>query len=170
MIQGINTIELGDVFYQAIKLVTNLTYAAVNYPPTKMLPIVQLILQQLKDYLQMYAAKFPWGVLAQQLNCAIINAYTQDKDYMGPHSDNNWYIGCNYLIVIISFGATRQFELRENSKKGNKLDSTTIQSGDIIIMYGKSVQQKFKHAVPKCKAGGHRISVSFRYHIKNKKN
>ncbi len=98
VIRGVNAIEPRDVFYQAIEPVANLTYATVNYSPTNMLPVVQSILQQLKHCFQIHAAQFQpniqlnnsglyWGKLAQKMNCAIINVYTRDTDYMGPHTD-----------------------------------------------------------------------------------
>ena len=169
VLNGPNVKEPRDVFYQSLEKVANLKYAAVNYPPTPMISSVHSILNQLKKHFQLQPniQQFEWAKLSTKLNCVLINVYPKETDRMGAHADNNDYIDCNKLIVSISFGATRTFQLLENHKRTEGtckvLFETLVNSGDIIIMYGESVQRTFKHAVPRGTAGL-RINLSFRCH------
>ncbi len=177
VIYGFNVREPRSVFYQSKQPVADLTYAAVRYSTSNMVAVVESILNQLKLDFQPNSARFParpnchWRTLVNSLNCAVINVYEKDTDSMGAHSDNNKYIGSNKLIIIVSFGDSRQFVLRTNEKKssgkakGTIVAQKEIKAGDIIVMYGQSVQQQLKHEVPKKKNGTLRISVSFRFHF-----
>jgi alkylated DNA repair dioxygenase AlkB len=105
--------------------------------------------------LKIYISKTP--------NCCLANLYLNGNDSMGFHSDNEPYIGANSLILSLSFGATRKF-LVQNINTG-ATRTRFLASGDLLIMYGKSRQDFYEHAVPKePEIESPRLNLTFRYH------
>jgi alkylated DNA repair dioxygenase AlkB len=96
-----------------------------------------------------------------QFNSALLNLYRDGNDSMGWHRDNEKELGIEPLIVSISFGALRKFQLREYK---NKLSKVILEpaSGSLILMKGV-IQENWEHCVPKTKLKvGERVNVTFR--------
>ena len=78
------------------------------------------------------------------------------SDYIGLHCDRE---ALNSSVISVSLGATRRFLFREKNDEKNAYDQITLNSGDVLHMYGPkklkngktqgSCQTVFKHEVPK---------------------
>jgi alkylated DNA repair dioxygenase AlkB len=92
---------------------------------------------------------------------ALLNLYMDEKDSMGWHRDNEKALGSAPIIVSVSLGAARRFELRRyNTKK--PVISLVLEPGSLLIMRGES-QQHWEHRLPKLSsAAGARINITFR--------
>lgn len=94
-------------------------------------------------------------------NSALLNLYRDGNDSMGWHRDNEKELGRHPLIVSVSFGASRKFQLREYKTKEN-LISLDLEHGSVLIMKGES-QPHWEHRVPKQpKLQEPRINITFR--------
>jgi len=94
--------------------------------------------------------------LKENYDCVVVNHYRNGSDYIGLHSDREVK---SSSVASLSFGQARSFRLVRC--KDNRTVDFPLGSGDLLLMK-PGVQQLFKHAVPKSKDGGHRISLSFR--------
>lgn len=93
-------------------------------------------------------------------NSVLANLYRNGQDAMGWHADKEKELGSNPVIASLSLGSQRQFEL-QHKKTGDQL-SFPLGSGDLLIMAG-TLQNHWRHRVPKCRDAGPRINLSFRY-------
>jgi hypothetical protein len=74
-------------------------------------------------------------------------------------------LNCDHQIVSVSFGATRDFHLREAAAGGGAARRrlcVRLSPGDVLVMRG-ALQRRWQHALPK-RAGvdGPRVSLTFR--------
>lgn len=91
----------------------------------------------------------------------LLNYYRDGKDSMGWHRDNEAVLGPNPNIVSVSFGETREFQIRHYAKKKLKL-KLPLDHGSLVIMGGSS-QHLWEHQIPKtAKPMGPRINLTFR--------
>lgn len=98
-----------------------------------------------------------------RLNCnsALLNLYRDGNDSMGWHRDNEKELGKHPVIISVSFGAARKFQLREYKTKENLL-SVELEHGSVLIMKGES-QPHWEHRVPKeSKIRDPRVNITFR--------
>jgi len=96
------------------------------------------------------------AALKENFDCVVVNHYRNGSDYIGLHSDREVK---STSAASLSFGHTRSFRLVRC--KDNRTVDFPLESGDLLLMKA-GVQQLFKHALPKSKDDGERISVSFR--------
>eukprot|EP01112_Ceratiomyxa_fruticulosa_P014578 TRINITY_DN418_c0_g1_i1.p1 TRINITY_DN418_c0_g1~~TRINITY_DN418_c0_g1_i1.p1 ORF type:complete len:255 (+),score=46.48 TRINITY_DN418_c0_g1_i1:234-998(+) len=96
---------------------------------------------------------------------ALVNFYENGDDYISAHADRE----CKgTLIASFSFGATREFLIREKETK-KVVDRLDLESGSLLVMK-VGMQESFLHELPKrpkVKTG--RINVTMRYHGKKQK-
>jgi alkylated DNA repair dioxygenase AlkB len=92
---------------------------------------------------------------------ALLNLYRDGKDSMGWHRDNEKELGTNPVIGSVSFGATRQFQLRSYADKSKPI-SIDLTHGSFLLMKGET-QHYWEHRVAK-KEGitEARINITFR--------
>lgn len=115
----------------------------------------------------------PWNSLLQKLKTEIekvsetifttvlLNQYRDGKDSNGWHSDNEKELGTNPVIVSLSFGAERTFQLKHNLDKDLK-KNIILQHGSLLLMKG-TTQHFWKHQIPKtAKPISPRINLTFR--------
>ena len=101
------------------------------------------------------------GYFNTDYNGILINEYIDGTDYISAHSDDETSLSNG--VVMISYGATRKFRIR------NKLNKQIIQdiptkNNEIIQMTGE-FQQEFLHEVPiEKKVKETRYSLTFRKH------
>jgi alkylated DNA repair dioxygenase AlkB len=94
-------------------------------------------------------------------NSVLLNAYRNGNDYMGWHRDNEKELGEEPFIASLSFGVTRNFQLRRYKDKKN-LMSLELPRGSLLLMGGK-IQQEWEHRLPKGKKSTDlRINLTFR--------
>eukprot|EP00928_Gymnodinium_smaydae_P063429 TRINITY_DN46_c0_g2_i2.p1 TRINITY_DN46_c0_g2~~TRINITY_DN46_c0_g2_i2.p1 ORF type:complete len:340 (+),score=70.17 TRINITY_DN46_c0_g2_i2:79-1098(+) len=102
-----------------------------------------------------------------------INLYTDGGMSVGWHSDDEKIFQGKFrdiLIISLSLGVKRQFELRTNwPEEGEKKDlrRMSLGSGDLMTMEGM-VQKHFQHRVPKeDNIQGPRINLTWRWVMKH---
>lgn len=96
-----------------------------------------------------------------EYNCVLINFYRDGSDSNGWHADNEKELGQNPTIASLSFGATRRFDLRHNSKQEKY--SVELHSGDLLWM-DERIQNYYKHQIAKTKkVQKPRINLTFRF-------
>ena len=64
------------------------------------------------------------------------------------------------VVATVSVGAPRPFRLRPRG--GGRSHSFDLGRGDLLVM-GGSCQHDWEHTVPKVRAAGPRISITFRH-------
>ena len=98
-------------------------------------------------------------------NGCLLNLYSNGKESMGWHSDNEPEIDAEKPIVSLSFGASRDF-LFKNRFDGS-IQSIYLSNGDLLIMY-PGCQNKWLHSIPKRrKINTSRINLTFRCYLNN---
>ncbi len=91
----------------------------------------------------------------------LLNYYRDGQDSMGWHRDNEAVLGPKPTIASVSFGQSREFQIRNYKEKKFKL-KLPLDHGSLLIMSGNS-QQNWEHQVPKkSKIMGSRINLTFR--------
>ncbi len=101
-------------------------------------------------------------------NSVLANLYSDGKEYMGWHQDNEPELGLLPTIVSVSFGATRTFSLKSKSLPHQKIN-IELTSGSVLVMKGKC-QFFWKHSLPKrLKVVEPRINLTFRQVLKEGK-
>lgn len=91
----------------------------------------------------------------------LCNFYRDGQDSMGWHRDNEAVLGKNPSIASVTFGASRNFQMRHHETKGHKI-SLPLTHGSLLLMQGES-QHHWEHQLPKTKTCGQgRINLTFR--------
>lgn len=85
-------------------------------------------------------------VVDHPFNHVVVNRYRDGKDWIARHADNERELGFRPLIVALSLGATRRFELYR--KKGRRTKKLQLTHGSLLVM-GGSCQHTWRHALPK---------------------
>lgn len=122
--------------------------------------------------LTMYAQ--PWSTTLLQIkgrveaeagtrfNTALLNFYRDGRDSVQWHSDDEPELGSNPVIASVSFGATRVFRLKHETRKELARVDIPLDDGSFLLMRG-TTQHFWKHQVPKtAKPTGPRINITFR--------
>ena len=162
IVGGVNVREPRDVVFYGLEGISAIQYARLRRCPAPMPPCVCLLLQKLSKIREHMAQlmKRPMPVL----NAVLINHYRDGFDSMGFHSDNYDAMGPEPLILSVSFGAARKFVVKTitNTHK----HTVTLSAGSVFVMYGKTIQQHWHHALPKTNLPClPRWNLSFCFHI-----
>lgn len=95
-----------------------------------------------------------------QFNGCLLNLYTSGDIGMAWHSDNEPELDAAGIIVSVSFGATRSFQLK-HKQSGEKID-LTLENGSIVVMDMHS-QKHWMHQLKKePKIMEPRVNLTFR--------
>jgi alkylated DNA repair dioxygenase AlkB len=94
-------------------------------------------------------------------NTVLLNRYRDGNDTVGWHSDDEKELGKNPNIASVSFGASRDFQLRHKTNKNIKA-SVELTHGSLILM-GENSQTHYQHQLPRRKkVNQERINLTFR--------
>ena len=94
-------------------------------------------------------------------NSVLANLYRNGDDGVGWHADDEPELGSSPVIVSISFGEERNFQLKHKRDKTLK-KNLLLTHGSLLIMQGKT-QENWLHQVPKSsRTMGERINLTFR--------
>ena len=94
-------------------------------------------------------------------NGCLLNLYRHGDDRMGWHADDEPEIDQSSPIASLSFGASRDFQLRHRHESGNKT-SLSLADGDLLIMQS-GCQQSWQHCIPqRKKISTMRLNLTFR--------
>lgn len=95
-------------------------------------------------------------------NSALANLYRDGTDSVGWHSDDEKELGEQPVIASVSFGATRNFEMRRKSKDKTKTLKLPLHHGSVLLMRG-STQKYWRHQLPKDPTiAAARVNLTFR--------
>ena len=90
-----------------------------------------------------------------------LNLYRDGQDSVAWHGDRIAAELTKPLVVVVSLGHPRSFRLRPKGGGPTKLEFL-MQRGDVLVTGGRT-QREWEHAVPKVKAAGPRMSITFRH-------
>lgn len=96
-------------------------------------------------------------ITGEDYNCALVNKYVDNNDYIGFHKDNEKEL-LNKNIVSLTFGQERRFIIKNAEEK----HEIKIKDGDLVVMT-KNCNRNYYHGIPKeKKALGTRYNMTFR--------
>jgi alkylated DNA repair dioxygenase AlkB len=95
----------------------------------------------------------------QSLRSTWANLYRDGRDSVAWHGDRVLREQRESLVAIVSLGARRPFRLRPRG--GGSSIGFDLGQGDLLVM-GGTCQRTWQHGVPKVRACGPRLSLSFR--------
>ena len=94
-------------------------------------------------------------------NSVLLNRYRDGRDSVSWHADDETALGEQPVIVSVSLGASRQFQMKHRFDTSQKC-SLTLENGSALVMRG-ATQQYWLHQIPKTrKIVGERINLTFR--------
>ena len=88
------------------------------------------------------------------------NLYRDGNDSVAWHGDRHRHVVTDPIVAILSVGAGRHLRLRPRG--GGPSMSWDLGYGDLFVM-GGACQHEWEHSVPKARAAGPRISITFRH-------
>ena len=80
------------------------------------------------------------------VDACFINAYENERDHLGWHSDDSPEINDDIPIAIVSFGAEREIWFRPKGAKGPHTDSVLMKSGSLVLM-SAGMQDTWEHRI-----------------------
>jgi alkylated DNA repair dioxygenase AlkB len=98
-----------------------------------------------------------YGVEFDSVGC---NLYRDGRDSVAWHGDNVRKKQAEPMVAILSLGEPRRFLLRPRG--GGPSRRYELGNGDLLVM-GGTCQHTWEHCVPKVRAAGPRMSVTFRH-------
>lgn len=98
-----------------------------------------------------------YGITFDSIGC---NWYRDGQDSVAWHSDRFARSVVNPTVAIITVGAARPFRVRPKSGGPSMLFEPG--DGDLLVM-GGACQHRWQHCVPKIRAAGPRVSITFRH-------
>ena len=102
------------------------------------------------------------SIFKTEYNGILVNKYKTGEDYISAHSDDETNLD-NNGVVAISYGATRNFRIRDKNTK-KIVGNFPMQSYSMLQM-GGDFQKEFTHEVPiQKRIKEERISFTFRKH------
>ena len=112
-------------------------------------PVVELVCQRVSEKL---------GV---EFNYCLLNMYTNGRQTIGWHADDERDLAAESPIASCSFGAARFFDLRRKDDHSKKT-RVTLSDGSLIVM-GAGTQKHYHHQVPQqAKITQARYNLTFR--------
>ena len=101
--------------------------------------------------------------VGKPFNSLLVNYYKDEKDSVDWHNDDDPWLGSNFIVPSLSFGAERAFKLKENKKgRGVSTQTWNLKPGSMLVMK-EMTQKSHLHSVPKStKKIGPRINLTFR--------
>lgn len=106
-------------------------------------------------------------VLNQEFNYVLCNYYKDGNAVIGLHSDDERDLVKGSDIASVTFGAERDFVLK--NKANDETKTISLASGSLLTM-GGNTQRDWRHKIPKrAKIFGGRINLTFRHIINEDK-
>ena len=90
-----------------------------------------------------------------------VNLYRDGRDSVAWHGDRIAREIAEPLVAIVSIGEPRRFLLRPKAK-GGEVRRLLLGRGELLVT-GGATQRAWEHSVPKVKAAGPRMSLTFRH-------
>jgi alkylated DNA repair dioxygenase AlkB len=97
----------------------------------------------------------------ETFNSVLLNYYRDERDSMGPHSDDEPELGPRPTIASLSVGEERVFSFKPKAEH-LKTQSLPLPSGSLLLMKGDT-QKNWKHGIAKSsRPMGPRVNLTFR--------
>lgn len=122
-------------------------YSGMVYPESAFPPVLERLRHRI-------AERLGWCP-----NNCLLNLYADGRAKMGMHADATDSLEEGSAIAIVSLGATRSLVFQRHGED-ERLEYP-LHSGSLLVM-PLSLQQTWRHGVPKCTEAGPRISATFR--------
>lgn len=102
------------------------------------------VLQCIRDYVE--------GYTGEKFNSVLVNRYEDGMTKLSYHHDDDPWLGDNFIVPSISFGAKRKFLVKQKNtaSKNPKTLTYILESGSMVLM-GRTMQKYWLHAVPQQK-------------------
>jgi alkylated DNA repair dioxygenase AlkB len=127
----------------------NYTYSGISVFPEPWTPALEDIKNKIET------------VCGIKLNSVLLNLYRDEKDSVSWHSDDEKELGINPVIVSLSLGEERVFQL-QNKENPDLRKDLLLTSGSLLLMRG-ATQHYWKHQIPKTSRKlKPRINLTFR--------
>jgi len=124
-------------------------YSGVVHPPRPLSPRLDAIRRHVED------------VTGRRFNSVLANLYRDGRDSVGWHRDNDYAHGGQPDIASVSFGATRRFEVRDETTRA----ALDLDSGSVLLITGDAIA-RWWHRVPKTtRPVGPRVNLTFRHMV-----
>jgi alkylated DNA repair dioxygenase AlkB len=124
-------------------------YSGVVHPPCPLPPRLEAIRRRVED------------VSFRQFNSVLANLYRDGRDSVGWHRDSDYAHGGQPDIASVSFGATRTFELRDDS--GRARATVDLDAGSVLVMRGDAVARWWHRVAKTRRPVGPRVNLTFRH-------
>jgi len=100
-------------------------------------------------------------ITTEKINFVLINLYVDGSNYIGYHRDDEKDLKTGLPIVSVSFGAERDFLLRNRKKK--ETVKVTLKNGSLLVMSWKT-NNEWYHSIPKrANVTKPRFNLTFRF-------
>ena len=125
------------------------SYSGVVNNPTPYTKKLSDLQQRVEDYTN------------QKFNSVLLNLYRSGNDAMGWHADDETSLDRNASIASLSFGGTRDFQIKPKDKS-SKLINIKLTNGSLLLMKSP-FQEDWLHRIPRRKNSYEaRINLTFR--------
>ena len=125
------------------------SYSGVVNNPTPYTKKLSDLQQRVEDYTN------------QKFNSVLLNLYRSGNDAMGWHADDETSLDRNASIASLSFGGTRDFQIKPKDKS-SKLINIKLTNGSLLLMKSP-FQEDWLHRIPRRKNSHEaRINLTFR--------
>jgi alkylated DNA repair dioxygenase AlkB len=96
-----------------------------------------------------------------EFNSVLVNLYRDGNDSVSWHADDEPSLGRSITIASLSFGVSRDFQLKRKNGQG-KIITVRLENGSLLLMQHPT-QRYWLHQIPKRKKiGAERINLTFR--------
>lgn len=127
----------------------NYTYSGIAMNPLPWTPVLERIRKEVEE------------ACSERFNSVLLNYYRNEKDSMGPHSDDEPELGPRPTIASLSIGEERVFSFKPKALQ-SKSTSVRLPSGSLLLMRGET-QQNWRHGIAKSSQPmGPRVNLTFR--------
>ena len=127
------------------------TYSGIRVEPAKWTSLLDKIRTRIEEK---SATKF---------NCVLLNYYRNERDSVAWHADDEPELGENPIIGSVSFGETRDFQMKH--KRTGQRENIPLEDGSYLMMSG-ATQRNWLHQIAKSKRSmNERINLTFRINV-----
>ena len=96
-------------------------------------------------------------------NCVLLNYYRNEHDSVAWHADDEPELGENPIIGSVSFGETRDFQMKH--KRTGQRENIALGNGSYLLMSG-ATQRHWLHQIAKSKRPmDERVNLTFRINV-----
>ena len=111
------------------------TYSGLTSQPQPWVPVLLDIKERIER------------VSGTTFNSVLLNLYRDGSDSVSWHADDEPELGLNPVIASVSFGESREFQMKHRKKRACR-QTIVLESGSFLLMRGPT-QHHWLHQIPK---------------------